>query len=646
MFMDLYKKYIKGHEELIVLFMFFLGWIALFIQHMNIGMFFDDYGNASLSYGYEVKGIKGTDFGFDAIWEWAKWIYFNWGGRLIYACMFLIPLLKHGIHYFMLIQSVIIICILYIIYKAACKVTDKKVSIQGGIITLVLYCLIQLAVHNNGTYWASASVLYIWPLLPMMLAMVYYNHVIECIKNNQKYNKVLFYIVEGILIFFTAMSQEQWGGALVVFFIFYIIFHHVKEIKKYLKVDLYVLAEGIIFYLPMALAPGNSARLSGSDEFSNMSVIEKIQKNFPILLDNFMTDGLEYVNKIILLATLLLTIVLCCKNKKSVWNKILLISSVLVSVGYYVLMNKGITGIKLEIFCVIFMADLAATAVTYLVSIHKLEFFAVLMAAEASVFCLVFSPYVVIRSYLGYIFLAFIYVAIAFIAITEIKIWRTISAICVLFAIYTGLSNYYDILVGYYTNNYYVEYNVNQCEQWNGEKYLVLYKYPPKYSAYRNMSISDNTEFKGILEHWVKRYYGLDKEVEFIWTEPGESLINSVYLSTGNGFYGKERINDMNAQWVQKKSEIYLYNYYEEEKKGTLKLTVSTAGKESGVLDININDKKLSFDIDNDMTEIEIPVNLKQGKNKINLVTDVEAIKAENDGRDLRYILYQARFVE
>ena len=644
--MDLYKKYIKGHEEIIVLFMFLLGWIALFIQHMNVGMFFDDYGNASLTYGYEVQGIKGTNFGLGAILEWAKWIYFNWGGRLIYACLFLIPLLKHGIHYFMLIQSVIIICILYIIYKTACKVTGKKVSIQGGIITLVLYCLIQLGVHNNGTYWASASVLYIWPLLPMLLAMVYYNHVIECIKNNKKYNKILFYIVEGILIFFTAMSQEQWGGALLVFFIFYIIFHHIKEIKRYLKVDLYAVIMGIGCYLPMALAPGNTARLSGSDEFSKMSIVEKIQQNFPILLDEFMTDGLIYINKMILLATLLLTIVLCYKNKKSIWNKLLLLSSVAVSVCYYIFMSKGITGVKMEIFCVIFMADLAATAVTYLVSIGKVEFFAVLMAAEASVFCLVFSPYVVRRSYLGYIFIAFIYVTIAFIAISEIKIWRIVSAICVLFAIYTGLNNYYEILVGYYTNNYYVEYNVKQCEQWSGEKYLVLYKYPPQYSGYRNMSISDNTKYKGILEHWVKRYYGLDKDVEFIWTEPGESLINSVYVSMGNGFYGKERINNMNAQWVQKKSEIYLYNYYEENRKGILKLTVNTPDEKGGVLDIRIDEEKFSFDIDKDMTEIEIPIELKQGKNKVSIETDVEALKVENDGRDLRYIIYQARFVE
>ena len=333
-------------------------------------------------------------------------------------------------------------------------------------------------------------------------------------------------------------------------------------------------------------------------------------------------------------------------KEKSIWNKLLLLSSVAVSVCYYVLMSKEITGVKMEIFCVIFMADLAATAVTYLVSIHKLEFFAVLMAAEASVFCLVFSPYVVRRSYLGYIFIAFIYVSIAFIAISEIKIWRTISAICVVLAIYTGLNNYYEILVGYYTNNYYVEYNVKQCEQWSGQKYLVLYKYPPQYSAYRNMSISDNTKYKGILEHWVKRYYGLDKDVEFIWTEPGESLINSVYVSTGNGFYGKELINNMNAQWVQKKSEIYLYNYYEENRKGTLKLTVSMPDEKGGVLDISIDDKKFSFDIDKNMTEIEIPIELKQGKNKVNIETDVEALKVENDGRDLRYILYQARFVE
>jgi hypothetical protein len=621
--------------------MFILGWIALFIQHMNVGMFFDDYGNASLTYGYEVTDIKGTDFGIKAILEWAKWIYFNWGGRLVYACLFLIPLLKHGIHYFMFIQSVIIILILYVIYRIACKVTDKKVSIQGGIITLILYCLIQLGFHNNGTYWASASVLYIWPLLPMLLAMVYYNYIVECIKNDKKYNKILFYVVEGVLIFFTAMSQEQWGGAFLVFIIFYVIFHHFKDIKKYLKADIYVLIMSIVCYIPMAMAPGNSARLDGYE----MSVFEKIQTNFPILLDEFMTTEIEYINKMILLATLFLAIILCYKNKKNLWNKILLVFSILVSAGYFVLMDRKITGIKMEIFCGIFMIDLAATAVTYLVSINKLEFFAVLMAAEASVFCLIFSPYVVRRSYMGYIFIAFIYVTISFIAITEIKIWRTVSAIFVIFAIYTGFNNYCDILEGYFENNYYTEYNVEQCQQWSGEKYIVLYKYPDQYNAYRNMSISDNTKYKGILEHWVKRYYGLDEDVELIWTEPGESIINSMFVSTGNGFYGSETIEGMKIQWVQKKSEIYVYNYYEENKSGSLKLTVSTPNDNEGTLNIKVNDKEYSYHINSDMNEIDIPMELMVGKNKVSIETDVEPLKVENDGRDLRYKLYQAIFV-
>ena len=112
-----YEKYIKQHEQIWVLFVFILGWGALFVQHINVGMFFDDYGNASLSYSYEVSGIIGTNFGIRAILEWAYHIYMGWGGRLLYACLFLIPMLKHGIEVFMVMQSFVIILILYAIYK-------------------------------------------------------------------------------------------------------------------------------------------------------------------------------------------------------------------------------------------------------------------------------------------------------------------------------------------------------------------------------------------------------------------------------------------------------------------------------------------------------------------------------------------------
>ena len=91
MFMNnLKKKYIDGKEGCYVAFIFVLFLIALVIQHSFVGLCFDDYGNGSLSYGYEVAGVDGTNFSLRDLCKWAKEIYFNWGGRLLYACLFLV----------------------------------------------------------------------------------------------------------------------------------------------------------------------------------------------------------------------------------------------------------------------------------------------------------------------------------------------------------------------------------------------------------------------------------------------------------------------------------------------------------------------------------------------------------------------------
>lgn len=643
-----YENYVRQHEQIWVFFVFVIGWGALFLQHINIGMFFDDYGNASLSYSYEVPGIIGTNFGLKAILEWAYHIYMGWGGRLLYACLFLIPMLKHGIELFMIVQSFVLILILYTIYRIACKVMDCRTSFPAALLTCTLYCLIDITFHNNGTYWASASVLYIWPLLPMFLAIMYYNHVAECIKSGKEYKKICFYIVESILILFTTISQEQWGGAFIVFFIFYVIFHHVREEKNYLKVDIYVGVYSLATYLTMLMSPGNMARMTGDQEaFSKLSLVEKIQTNLPILLDVFISKDLLYITVLLMVSNIFLAVIML-RKEKNIWNKILLGLSILCLAGYSIVFGRGITGFIAECYSMLFLLIMASVAVTYFVSITKLEYFAFLMAAVASVFCLVISPYIVYRSYLGYIFMAFTYIVIAFVTVLRREKFLIKSISGVLIALFTviGLKNYAVILHGYYENNYITQYNVKQLEKWNGDSYVVLYRYPQEYSMYRNLSMSDPTDYSGVITRWIRRYYGISDSVYFIWEDMGKNLGDTTLLETGSGIYPTETMGETSWNWAKKDSTLNLYNFYQDDRNVTLKLNVETPQSEDGKILVTINDKEYTFEVKSHETEIEIPLTISKGQTNVFITADVEQVDSGEDSRQLCMKIMDKKLIE
>ena len=171
-------------KQLIIFFLFVIYSIFLFSQYRLVGMYYDDFGNASLSYGYDAQ-IVGTNYTIKDLLQWAGYIYMNWGGRIIYALM-LIPLLKTGSHLFMMIQVIIIILTLIVMYFIAKKIADETNGILIIISFALIYGLLQGDILTQGFYWASASVLYVWPMLPFMLTILLYGMIEKRIANDEK----------------------------------------------------------------------------------------------------------------------------------------------------------------------------------------------------------------------------------------------------------------------------------------------------------------------------------------------------------------------------------------------------------------------------------------------------------------------------
>ena len=55
----------------------------LYAQHYAVPMFFDDYGYASLSYGWNGNQ-HGMLYTIGDVFNFLKFQYLNWGGRIVY----------------------------------------------------------------------------------------------------------------------------------------------------------------------------------------------------------------------------------------------------------------------------------------------------------------------------------------------------------------------------------------------------------------------------------------------------------------------------------------------------------------------------------------------------------------------------------
>ena len=92
---QLLKGMLKGawlaQDKLMVGAVFLIGFILLLMQHLTLDIFYDDYANAALCYGNVIEGVEGTNYTTSQLWEWVKWCYMNWGGRVLYAALFSIP---------------------------------------------------------------------------------------------------------------------------------------------------------------------------------------------------------------------------------------------------------------------------------------------------------------------------------------------------------------------------------------------------------------------------------------------------------------------------------------------------------------------------------------------------------------------------
>jgi len=447
--LDLIKKYKIG----LIFLIFFL---IVFIQHQFVFLYHDDYGYASLSY---LSDFSTNNNGYHAtisqIFNFLIYHYNHWGGRVLYffvECF----LLSFGLYPIRFVQSLVITGIFYLIYKIVSDITkydDWKIALAS----VMCYGIFEIMIIRGGIFWFTASVLYMFPLLPFLAFMYFYSI--------KKKRGIWFNLLNVVLIFISSFSQEQ-IAAMVVAYIGLITLYEFYKNKKVDINNIVMCISSICGFLILMLSPGSKMRMDSptNQSFYNLSLFGKLKKNIPeILFNNF---GIYTRIFTILFFTMILYIsykVFSKKIGKSIFNKISLLSNSLIfglsifsQVGYfeylYNYMGSNIWKLAIMLIFMVQLLLIIYSVALYLYDKKQIPLIALFLACICSQLTMLVAPYFPLRSAIMFEFGMFVLFVYVFINILDdIKNKKIIKFITIPICLIL-LLNFASITKGYMKN--------------------------------------------------------------------------------------------------------------------------------------------------------------------------------------------------
>lgn len=523
------KKFIKNNKIFLVFLVFFL---VVLLQHQFMYLYHDDYGYASLSYAYKVDGVEGHNVNMSQILEFLKGHYLTWGGRVL-TFFFEIFLLTKGIYLFRLIQSIIITLIFFLIYSIVKKCSNQKVNdLLLAVCTITCYGLFEIMILRTGIFWASASVSYLFPVLPFLLFVYLYQDSKEKKFKNQL-SKVLFYLFMGVMVFLATFSQEQVGFAALGYIMILSIYNVIRT-KKISKLDLIMCIIAIVGFGILMLAPGNALRKlhPTSIEFYSKPLLERILCGTEnLILGNFsMYTKLFNIVLYISICYAAYKVVKCNKGIKLI-SKLSLASIVCIIFvtmiqqdGYfqwmYNLSTKGIYKILIMGIFIVQLLLMFYSVIVYLFERKKYKLINVVLSAILSVACMIFAPYFAIRSSIIFEILCYIYILYVFQEVyCSLKEKEYIMYI-ILPIILVALCNMSVITKGYYLNSSINKENDKILSETsirikNGENIEKV-----TLKKLNNILYSGDqpyTEGNDYITTYIKEYYNLPNNIKIIY---------------------------------------------------------------------------------------------------------------------------------
>lgn len=222
-------------------------------QMSSVVLYHDDYGYLSLTY----HNINANSQGYvlrDILYFLYKH-YMTHGGRVLYFFIEII-LGRVDIWALRIVQSVVVFFIMYIIIRY------NEYNVFSALTAVILYLSLPLSIVSDGMYWFTASVLYVFPMLPFLVGSLLFHKTVfkEELSVCEKW-------VMYISLFFASFSQEQISCAIVfVATICALVrFWLLRSTKSDFKLKEEVITGLLLIYagfLILTLCPGSYARAS------------------------------------------------------------------------------------------------------------------------------------------------------------------------------------------------------------------------------------------------------------------------------------------------------------------------------------------------------------------------------------------------
>lgn len=484
--------------------------LLILVQHHYVYMYFDDYGYASLSYaGYSNN--SGMDFGIGDIVQFLKFHYLNWGGRVLYFFLEIAIFRIGGLPLMQKIQAVVIIFIgvasgkLIAMAVRACPC--KCVSLA-----LVLFGTMHIKTLRDGVYWYSASVLYIWPMLPFLGSICLW------FKNQKKATRATGTVCI-LLTFFAAFSQEQFAVLTLSFYVVNILFEYLTKTIKNLRFQFGVCASAMAGGAITIFAPGNMVRAQSGiyDVFYDKGIWARTIHNVGYIIND--NAGL-YNCVFIFFLTIFGGLAVATYFRSTMIAVITALFALCFLAEGIVPLPKEIGVVTGGLWLIIFMPLLAL----YYFKRGNFLFLSLLIAGICTQVMMVVSPAIPLRLHIMFELVLQMIMAecIVFLYKNTQRNRKRHAGLLTgvgILLIYAGCNM--AVIISGYRANYEINQKNNQIliaarEQYNENKLnktIVLYRL--KNDIYAQMM--PYQEGYDYIEVWMKKYYELPDEVAFEW---------------------------------------------------------------------------------------------------------------------------------